>query len=349
MTNKRPLPAIFGCAGHELSPNERGFFAQVQPFGFILMQRNCLSPAQVRNLVAELREAVGRADAPVFIDQEGGRVARLQPPHWPKFPSAGSIGKMYLYDRALGLEAAGIIGNLIGHELRQIGVTANCAPVLDIAYPETHQAIGDRAFAADPLIVAEVARAYVEGMLEQGILPVIKHLPGHGRATVDPHLELPVVSETREALAADFMPFRKLSALPIGMTSHILFSAIDPKFPASQSPAVIRDIIRGAIGFNGLLLSDDLDMKAVKGSMLVRAEKTLAAGTDIVLICNSGAAALTEAGTLLPRMTEQAWERWKTAQTFIRKPQFLDIGALNHRLDMISAVAEMGNSSNFSI
>lgn len=344
-----PLPAIFGLAGSELSPNERDFFAQAKPFGFILMQRNCLRPEQVRDLTAELRAVVGREDAPILIDQEGGRVARLQPPRWPKFPSAANIGTIYMHDRALGLEAAKIIGSLTGYELQKIGVTVNCAPVLDISHPETHEAIGDRAFASDPLIVAELARAFVEGMLEQGVLPVIKHMPGHGRAAVDPHFELPVVKAQRDALANDFLPFRKLSALPLGMTSHIVFSGIDPGAPASQSRVVINEVIREAIGFQGLLITDDLDMKALKGSLYNRAEKALAAGSDVILVCNSPVPALYELGTLLPRMSEQAWARWTQAQDFVRKPQFIDLAGLNHRLDMISAVAEASSNFNFEI
>ncbi len=285
------------------------------------MGRNCVTKDQARALIAELRASVGRDDAPILIDQEGGRVARLKPPHWPKFPPAASLGMLYARDHALGLDMARIAGSLIGDELRQIGVTVNCAPVLDIAHPETHQAIGDRAFATDPEAVAALGQAYADGLLSQGVLPVIKHMPGHGRAVVDPHVELPTVYQSRAELAPDFEPFRRLRHLPVGMSSHILFPAIDPVLPASQSPAIVRDIIRGEIGFDGLLITDDLDMGALGGALSDRARLALAAGSDVALICNSKVADMHDLAAGLPPMTEQAWSRWEKAKRAIHQPE----------------------------
>lgn len=314
-----PIPLICGLAGPSLAPEETAFFTAAQPFGFILMGRNCQTPAQLQALVRSLRACLRHPDAPVLIDQEGGSVARLKPPHWPSFPPAAVIGALHAQSPADGLELARLTGSLIGHALHALGINVNCAPVLDIAHPETHAAIGDRAFSADPAAVAALAQACAEGLLAQGVLPVIKHLPGHGRAALDPHIELPIVACDRAVVAADFLPFRKLAAMPLGMTSHILFKALDPENPSSQSPVIIRDIIRRAIGFNGLLISDDLDMKALGGTLAHRAEKTLAAGTDILLVCNAPVAALQTLSTL-PPMAETAWRRWQRAQTFLHPP-----------------------------
>ncbi len=314
------------------------------------MGRNCVNPAQVRHLTAGLRALLRHNNAPIFIDQEGGRVARLKPPHWPKFPAAGTIGAIYEYDPALGVEAAGILGNLIGHELRQLGITVNCAPVLDLSHPEMHEVIGDRAFAADPAAVEVMGRAYAEGMLRQGVLPVIKHLPGHGRVCADPHHVLPVVTQERSELEPDFAPFKHLAAMPIGMTSHILFKKIDPDNPASQSAFIINEIIRKQIGFEGLLISDDLDMKALKGDLLCRSQQVLAAGTDLILVCNSGVAELTQIATVLPPMSEATWDRWDRAKEFLLPPSGpFDTVAANHRLDMIMAVMDLANQMNNSI
>lgn len=339
----RPLPAIFGLSGPELTPYESTYFAQVQPLGFILMGRNCANPAQVRHLTTSLRALLRHTHAPILIDQEGGRVARLKPPHWSKLPSAGVIGAIYKYDPALGIEAAGILGSLIGHQLRQLGITVNCAPVLDRAHPDMHDVIGDRSFAAEPEVVAVLGKAFATAMLEQGVLPVIKHLPGHGMVKVDPHLELPVVSQPLDELEPDFIPFRELAGMPIGMTSHILFNKIDPEYPASQSSVIVDSIIRNKIGFDGLLLSDDLDMRALKGDLLCRSQRVLATGTDLILICNSNIAQISQIGTLLPPMTEAAWSRWERAKKLLRTPGPFDMSAANHRLDMILAVGDIAH------
>ena len=282
-----PRPFICGCAGTELSAEEAAFFAELQPFGFILMGRNCREPGQVKRLVAELRACLRHADVPILIDMEGGRVARLKPPNWPVLPPAALAGTLYQYDAAAGIAMAGLVGRIIGQELAALGITVDCAPVLDVAHDETHDAIGDRAFSADPAAVGQLGHAFAEGLLASGVLPVIKHLPGHGHATLDPHLALPLVPHDRATVAADFAPFKLLAAMPLGMTSHILFEEIDATQPVSQS-AVLHDIIRREIGFGGLLISDDLDMKALGGRLADRAARALAAGTDVALVCNAG-------------------------------------------------------------
>lgn len=348
LKTERPLPAIFGCAGEALTDAERDYFAATQPFGFILMGRNCVAPEQVRRLTTELRELLRHDNAPILIDQEGGRVARLKPPRWPKFPAAGVIGAIYRHDAAMGIEAAGLVGALIGQELRQLGISVNCAPVLDLAHPDMHDVIGDRAFGADPIAVAVLSRAYAEGMLGQGVLPVIKHLPGHGRVGVDPHYELPVVALPPAELVADFMPFKHLAAMPLGMTSHILFTAIDPHHPASQSATIIDRIIRRDIGFDGLLLSDDLDMKALKGDLLARAQQVLDAGTDVILICNSRINELSQIGSLLPPMSEVSWQRWERAQVMVGAPEPFNVAESNLRLDMLMAAVDFTNQMNLT-
>ncbi len=324
-----------------MTEEERSFYQAMQPLGFILMGRNCQSPEQVRALVRDLRACVAHPDAPVLIDMEGGRVARLKPPLWPVFPSAALIGTLYHYDAALGIEMAGLAGNLIGQTLHELGITVDCAPVLDVAHPETHDAIGDRAFSADPRAVGLLGHAFAEGLLAAGVLPVIKHLPGHGYAEVDPHLALPTVEEDAETVMADFAPFRMLAAMPIGMTSHVVFTAFDAELPASQSPLIVRDIIRRAVGFNGLLLSDDLDMKALGGDLASRSAKVLAAGTDALLICNTPVAELAPYRDL-PPMTTMAWQRWERAHRFLdgapaQKP---DQAAQLARLSVLRRLAE---------
>lgn len=332
----RPRPFICGCAGVVLNDDERDFFTAAQPLGFILMARNCHNPAQVQALVADLRSCLRHDDAPILIDQEGGRVARLKAPHWPTFPAAALIGALYQRDAALGVELSALVGAAIGAELAALGITVNCAPVLDCAHTETHQAIGDRAFSADVAVVSALGQAYADGLLSEGVLPIMKHLPGHGHATVDPHLLLPKVSLPRDILQADFVPFRKLAALPLGMTSHILFEALDAALPASQSPTIIRDIIRRSIGFNGLLISDDLDMKALGDYLRIRADRVLAAGTDVLLICNAPIAELMPLAELAP-MAASSWQRWERARNFLHLSK-TEVANSAARLERIAAL-----------
>lgn len=279
--------AIFGCAGTEITAEERAFYRETDPLGFILFARNVADPDQMRRLTDALRESVGRDDAPILIDQEGGRVARLKPPHWRAMPPAAKFGEIAATDRARAATAVRINHELLAGELRAIGINVDCTPVLDLKRPETTNAIGDRAFAADPTLVADLGRAAAEGLMAGGVTPVIKHMPGHGRATVDSHLDLPRIDADFDELAdSDFVPFRMLNDLPWGITAHLVYKEIDPDRPATLSPKVIAEVIRGEIGFSGLLVSDDMSMKALQGSLDQLAADLIAAGCDIALHCN---------------------------------------------------------------
>ncbi|RZJ85660.1 MAG: beta-N-acetylhexosaminidase [Brevundimonas sp.] len=273
--------AILGCAGTVLSADERAFFADAQPWGFILFRRNVESPEQVLRLTSDLRDAVGR-DAPILVDQEGGRVQRLGPPHWRKYPPGEAFLKATNNPLA-ARELARLGGRLMAHDLKAVGINIDCAPVLDVPTPGAHDIIGDRAYAQDPATVAQLGRAVAEGLLAGGVLPVIKHMPGHGRAFADSHRELPTVHADLETLDGwDFAPFKAMSDMPIGMTAHIVFTAIDRKRPATQSKKAIK-LIREHLGFGGLLLSDDLCMNALSGDLTQRAERSLKAGCDLVI------------------------------------------------------------------
>lgn len=278
--------AVFGCLGTGLTEAERGFFKEAAPWGFILFARNIDTPDQVRRLVSDLRSTVGR-EAPVLIDQEGGRVARLRPPHWRAYPPARRYGEIYEKDPEAGREAARLGGRLIGCELKALGIDVDCLPLLDVPLPEAHEIIGDRAYSAVPDEIAQLGRAAAEGLMDAGVLPVIKHIPGHGRALADSHEHLPVVTTALEELRrTDFAPFKALADLPIGMTAHVIYEACDSAAPATLSKTVIDEIVRGEIGFDGLLMSDDLSMKALAGSYGERTAGSLAAGCDLVLHCN---------------------------------------------------------------
>ena len=274
---------ILGCSGTRLTAKEAAFFRDVRPWGFILFKRNIGTPDEVRALTDALRATVGRADAPVLIDQEGGRVQRMGPPHWPKYPAGARFGRLNGSGRAMAWLGA----RLMAHDLASVGINVDCAPMLDVPVEGTDAIIGDRAYASDADSVAELGRAVAEGLMAGGVLPVIKHMPGHGRATADSHFKLPVIDADRAALgASDFRPFQALSDMPLGMSAHIVFTAIDPRRPATQSPTVIREIIREKIGFDGLLMTDDVSMQALRGSYRQRAEASFAAGIDVVLHCN---------------------------------------------------------------
>ncbi|AWJ86294.1 beta-N-acetylhexosaminidase (plasmid) [Azospirillum sp. TSH58] len=325
---------VFGAAGTALTADERAFFRDADPLGFILFRRNCDTPEQVRALVAEMRAAVGRADAPVLIDQEGGRVARMRPPHWPAFPPMRAFGDLAARDAAAGREAARINARLLALMLADCGVTVDCAPVCDVPVEGAHDIIGDRAFCGDPARVADLARATCEGLMAGGVLPVVKHLPGHGRAFTDSHAELPVVDAPREALeATDFAPFRALADMPLGMVAHVVMKAIDPDQPASTSAIVVRDVVRGApIGFGGLLFSDDLSMGALAGGMRGRAEAVLAAGLDIVLHCNGVMEEMAAVAEGVPAMSGEAVRRWARAEALRGPAQPVDADGLRARL-----------------
>jgi beta-N-acetylhexosaminidase len=279
-----PRAIVLGCSGESLSARERDFFAAADPVGFVLFRRNCSSPEQVSELVYALRDTVGRDDAPVLIDQEGGRVARLRPPHWRLYPSAARIA--FLPD-PLAEEAASLVGRLIADDLRPLGISVSCSPVLDLPVAGADPVIGDRAYGSEPGRVARLARAVCNGLLEGAVLPVIKHIPGHGRAKVDSHLACPMVDVGGDELSrTDFVPFRELADMPWAMTAHIVYAALDAAAPATLSPRIVKEIIRGEIGFEGVLVSDDLSMRALGGGIGERARRALAAGCDLALHCN---------------------------------------------------------------
>jgi beta-N-acetylhexosaminidase len=278
---------ILGCAGPRLGAEERAFFREVQPWGFIVFKRNIETPDQLRSLVGELRDCVGRADAPVLIDQEGGRVQRLGPPHWRRFPPGRAYGDLAGNDPILRREITRLGARLLAHDLAGLGINVDCVPVLDVPAPDGHEIIGDRAYGDTPSEVASLGRAAAEGLIAGGVLPIIKHIPGHGRARADSHLDLPVVEATAAELdARDFAPFRVLSDMPMAMTAHVVYAAFDRRRPATTSRKVIAEVIRGAIGFEGLLISDDLSMKALSGDFTARARASHLAGCDVVLHCN---------------------------------------------------------------
>jgi len=312
--------AIFGCAGAILTPDERAFFRDADPLGFILFTRNIESPEQARRLTEDLRSCVARAEAPVLIDQEGGRVARLRPPHWRKAPPARLLGELYARDPERGLEATKLNSRLLAADVASIGCDVDCLPVLDIGFPQTHAAIGDRAYAGQPEPVAALGRAAAEGLLAEGIMPVIKHIPGHGRATVDSHESLPRVTVSRDILErSDFVPFKLLADLPWAMTAHVLYDAIDPQAALTVSAGGVRDVVRGHIGFDGLLLSDDLSMQALGGSLGERAARSLAAGCDIALHCNGKMNEMCEISARAARMTDAASRRFEVGRQYLAR------------------------------
>jgi beta-N-acetylhexosaminidase len=318
---------ILGCAGTALSREEVAFFRDVKPWGFILFARNVEAPDQVRALVDALRETVGRADAPVLIDQEGGRVQRLKPPHWPVYPPGRTYGQLPGNDPLLRREITRLGARLIAHDLASLGINVDCVPVLDVPDPQGHEIIGDRAYGDTPEQVAYLGRAAAEGLIAGGVLPIIKHIPGHGRAKADSHLELPVVEASYAELEArDFAPFRVLSDMPMAMTAHVIYSAIDSKHPATTSKKAMRKVIRGAIGFDGLVMSDDLSMKALSGDFAERAEQSIAAGCDVVLHCNGDMAEMAPVAGGCGALKGKARRRAEAAMARIaRAPEPLDL------------------------
>jgi beta-N-acetylhexosaminidase len=280
------LPAFLGLSGPALTADERAFFQEVRPAGYILFQRNCVDPDQLRALTDALRGLDGRDRLPILIDQEGGRVARLKPPHWPVFPAAAPFGALAARDREAAITAVRLNAQALGLLLADLGITVDCLPVLDVPVPGSHDVIGDRAFSGDPAVVAALGRAQLTGLAEAGVVGVIKHIPGHGRAGVDSHHALPVVEADAASLAQDLMPFAALSDAPMAMTAHVVYRAWDAERCATLSPFVIETVIRDRIGFGGLLMSDDLGMKALAGDFRALASQVLGAGCDIVLHCS---------------------------------------------------------------
>jgi beta-N-acetylhexosaminidase len=323
-------PVIFGCEGATLSASERQFFRDVDPLGFILFARNCETPAQIKRLVAELRESVGRGDAPILIDQEGGRVARLKPPHFPAYPAAAKIAAL---GGVRARSAAWLTARLIADDLGQLGITVDCAPVLDVPVSGADPIIGDRAWGNEPRIVAENGLAVCDGLMAGGVLPVIKHIPGHGRANVDSHRALPVVETPRADLdSTDFAPFRALSGMPWAMTAHVLYTAIDPDRPATLSNRVITEVIRAGIGFDGVLLCDDLSMAALGGKIETRAWDALQAGCDLVLHCNGIFDEMEAIAGAIGPMSEAASRRVTAAEARRHAPGAFDRYAAEREL-----------------
>lgn len=328
--------AIYGLSGMVLTDEEAAFFADADPWGFILFRRNVVDPEQVLRLTDALRACVGR-DAPVLVDQEGGRVQRLGPPHWVRYPP----GAAFLHatnDPFAARELARLGGRLMAHDLKAVGINVDCAPVLDVPTPGAHDIIGDRAYARDPATVTQLGRAVAEGLLAGGVLPVIKHMPGHGRAFADSHKELPTVHADLDHLDAwDFAPFKALSDMPIGMTAHIVFTAIDKRRPATQSKTAIR-LIRERLGFGGLLLSDDLCMNALSGTLTERAETSLKAGCDLVIHWTGDMAEMRQVAEGVGRLKGGAARRAAAALSrIVHTPEPLDVHEARARFEALLA------------
>ncbi len=331
--------AIFGCAGPRLDPDQAAFFRDYDPFGFILFARNVESPDQLRHLTAALRDCVGR-DAPILVDQEGGRVQRLRAPHWrewtPPLDFVTAAGDTALKAMALRYQ-------IIARELAAVGIDANCAPVADLITPVTHPFLKNRCYGSDPATVSSLCRAVAQGLLDGGCLPVVKHMPGHGRSSVDTHHDLPRVTATRQDLAAqDFAPFKALNDLPMAMTAHLVFTAYDD-LPATQSPAMI-DVIRHDIGFGGLLMTDDLNMQALCGTLAERTAAAMAAGCDLALQCNGDLAQMMQVAGAAGDMSTAARHRAQAALAWRKPVAQVDIAALEADLAGLMPDAPHGPS-----
>ena len=318
---------ITGLSGLTISANERAFLREAQPWGLIIFDRNVSTPRQIAELTSSFRDVVGWA-APVLVDQEGGRVQRLGPPHWPAYPAGARYGAIYDLDIASGLAAARLGGHLIATDLNVLGIDVDCLPLADVPVPGGDPVIGDRAYGTEPSKVAAIAGAIAESLLAGGVLPVLKHLPGHGRATADSHRRLPVVDTDRVTLeASDFAAFRPLAGLPLGMTAHVVFSAIDPVAPATTSVTMVHEVIRGFIGFRGLLMSDDVSMKALSGTIAERSRAAFAAGCDVVLHCNGDLGEMAAVAGEAPRLEGEAAKRAEAALAQRKAPEEFDVDA----------------------
>ncbi|HVI13543.1 MAG TPA: beta-N-acetylhexosaminidase [Pseudolabrys sp.] len=318
---------ITGLAGLSISAEERAFLREAQPWGLILFKRNVNTPAQVTALTESFRATVGW-EAPVFVDQEGGRVQRLGPPHWPAYPAGQRYGDLYDREPAAGIAAARLAAHLIAADLRPLGIDADCLPLADVPLVSSDPVIGDRAYGREPEKVAAIAKAIADGLLIGGVLPVLKHLPGHGRAGVDSHHKLPVVDTDRATLeTVDFAAFRPLAHLPIGMTAHVVFSAIDPVAPATTSVTIVRQVIRGFIGFQGLLMSDDISMNALSGTVAERSHAALTAGCDVVLHCNGVLTEMAAVAAEAPELAGESARRADAALSLRSAPEEFDTHA----------------------
>ncbi len=324
---------IFGCLGPRLTPEETVFFSESQPIGFILFSRNCVNPKQLRELIKNLRSTINNEYAPILIDQEGGRVVRLQEPHWRKPPPAKLFADLAKTNIGLACEALNLNIRLIGHELRSLGINVNCLPVLDVPIMGADPIIGDRALGIDAETIAVLGRVACDSLLREGVLPVIKHIPGHGRAKVDSHKALPIVqTDLIELSKVDFLPFKILADMPLAMTAHIIYQAIDPDCPATTSSKIIRNIIRKELGFDGLLISDDISMRALNGEFSYRAQAALAAGCDVVLHCNGEIAEMRVISDSVGKLSNKSVGRLESALDRIRGFEILDKPAAVERL-----------------
>jgi beta-N-acetylhexosaminidase len=318
---------ITGLAATTISANERAFLREAQPWGLILFKRNVSTPEQVSEFTRSFRDTLGR-EAPVLVDQEGGRVQRLGPPHWPVYPPGARYGQLYDREPASGMAAARLAGHLIAADLAAVGIDVDCLPIADVPVPGGDPIIGDRAYGTNAAKVAAIAGAIAQGLQAGGVLPVLKHLPGHGRATADSHHKLPVVDTDRATLeATDFAAFKPLSSLPLGMTAHVVFSAIDPVAPATTSGTMVSQVIRGFIGFRGLLMSDDVSMKALSGGIAERSRAALSAGCDVVLHCNGDLAEMTAVAGSVPELAGESARRADAALAARTAPEEFDVEA----------------------
>jgi beta-N-acetylhexosaminidase len=337
--DKLPKAVIYGCSGLVLTDEERSFFARENPLGFILFARNCKNPVQVQLLVEELKKTVPHRTPLVLIDQEGGRVARLRPPHWRDYPAARTLADLAEKNVQHAAEAIYLNSRLIAEELTYLGINVDCLPLADVPVEGSHDIIGDRAYGNDPERVALLAREAAQGLMDSGILPVLKHIPGHGRAMVDSHHDLPEVDTPLDELAkTDFAPFRELADLPLGMTAHVLYTAIDPHNVATLSPAAIA-LIREEIGFDGLLMTDDLSMKALKGDFAKLARDSIAAGCDVVLHCNGDMTEMKTIASAVGELTPAAAKRAERAGRILLRDEPFDAMVAQKRMDQFLAEA----------
>ncbi|AHE51783.1 beta-N-acetylhexosaminidase [Sphingomonas sanxanigenens] len=332
-------PVIFGLAGDTLTADERALFTDAHAAGYILFKRNIVDRAQLRALTDSLRDLHGRADLPILIDQEGGRVARMQPPEWPAFPPQGRFDALYDVSPLAAIEAARVNAQAIALMLAECGITVDALPLLDVRRPEGSPVIGDRGLGAEPMRVAALGRAVIDGLRRGGVVGIVKHMPGHGRALVDSHLTLPVVDAPEDALAEDLAPFARLADAPMGMTAHVVYTAWDAERCATVSPTVIGDVIRGRIGFDGFLMSDDIDMKALAGTPAQKACAAVAAGCDVALDCWGRFDEMVAIAEALPEMADESAARLARAMATVAGGAAGDFAALVAKRDALLAAA----------
>ncbi|MBR0551144.1 glycoside hydrolase family 3 N-terminal domain-containing protein [Stakelama marina] len=334
-------PVIYGLSGLSLTDAERAFFAEADPVGYILFKRNVGDRAQLRALTDELRTLSGRDDLPILIDQEGGKVARMGPPEWPAFPAGPAFDALYEIAPASAIEAARVNAQAIALMLAEVGITVDCLPLLDVRQPETTPAIAERVFGAEPMRVSALGRATIEGLRRGGVVGVVKHMPGHGRAVVDSHYELPVVKADAHALESDLEPFHTLKDAPMGMTAHVVYEAWDSERPGTLSPVIVEDVIRRRIGFDGLLMTDDIDMKALSGSAGEKAAAAIAAGCDVALDCWARMNEMVDIAERTGELTTAGRERLDRAMATIADGcEEAELDALIAKRDELLAIAQ---------